>query len=133
MSKQVRDFYFHGNAGFSWRPNADSDIFPSASLVPAPDVTLFTPFVGGSAIYRLRPMVNLMLESVFTWQDDVVAPGRSERSFGSLLSPGVRGGWNLGEQADHRRRSRCRSSGRTTRPTSACSAYFSFEGAVLEA
>ena len=98
VSKQVRDFYFHGNAGLSWRPNADSDIFPSASLVPAPDVTLVTPFVGGSTIYRLRPMVNLMLESVFTWQDDVVAPGRSERSFGSLLSPGVRGGWNLGER-----------------------------------
>ena len=25
-------------------------------------------------------------------------PGRSERSFGSLLSPGVRGGWNVGEK-----------------------------------
>jgi len=98
VSKQVRDFYFHGNAGFSWRPNADSDIFPSASLVRAPDVTLFTPFVGGSTIYRLRPMLNLMLESMFTWQDDVVAPGRSERSFGTLLSPGVRGGWNIGEK-----------------------------------
>jgi len=98
VSKQVRDFYFHGNAGFSWRPNADSDVFPSASLVPAPDVTLFTPFVAGSTIYRLRPMVNLMLESVFTWQDDVVAPGQSAREFGSLLAPGVRGGWNLGEK-----------------------------------
>ena len=98
VSKQVRDFYFHGNAGFSWRPSADSAMFPSASLVAAPDVTLFTPFVGGSTIYRLRPMVNLMLESVFTWQDDVVAPGRSERSFGSILSPGVRGGWNVGEK-----------------------------------
>jgi hypothetical protein len=43
-------------------------------------------------------MVNLMLESVFTWQDDVVAPGQSERSFASLLSPGVRGGWNVGER-----------------------------------
>jgi DtxR family transcriptional regulator, Mn-dependent transcriptional regulator len=98
VSKQVRDFYFHGNAGFAWRPNADSEMFPSASLVSPPDVTLFTPAVGGSAIYRLRPMVNLMLESVFTWQDDVVAPGRSEREFSSLLSPGVRGGWNLGDK-----------------------------------
>jgi DtxR family Mn-dependent transcriptional regulator len=98
VSKQVRDFYFHGNAGLSWRPSADSDVFPSATLVPAPDVTLVTPFVGGSMIYRLRPMLNLMLESVFAWQDDVVAPGRSERAFGSLLSPGVRGGWNWGER-----------------------------------
>jgi DtxR family transcriptional regulator, Mn-dependent transcriptional regulator len=97
VSKQVRDLYFHGNAGFAWRPSADSDLFSSATLVPAPDVTLFTPVVAGSAIYRLRPMVNLMLESVFTWQDDVVAPGRSERAFASLLSPGVRGGWNRGD------------------------------------
>jgi DtxR family transcriptional regulator, Mn-dependent transcriptional regulator len=98
VSKQVRDFYFHGNAGLSFRPNADSDIFPTASPVPAPDVTLVTPFFGGSTIYRLRPMLNVMLESIVTWQDDVVGPGRSERSFESLLSPGVRGGWNLGER-----------------------------------
>lgn len=98
VSKQVRDFYVHGNAGFSWRPSADTDIFPSANLVAPRDVTLFSPFVGGSAIYRLRPMVNLMLESVFLWQDDVVAPSRSARSFSSLLSPGVRGGWNRGER-----------------------------------
>lgn len=97
VSKQHGDLYFHGNAGFSWRPNADSDVFPSASLVAAPDVTLFTPFVAGSTIYRLRPMVNLMLESVFAWQDDVVAPGQSAREFSSLLSPGVRGGWNRGD------------------------------------
>jgi hypothetical protein len=98
VSKQVRDFYVHGNAGFSWRPSADTDIFPSANLVAPRDVTLFSPFVGGSAIYRLRPMVNLMLESVFLWQDDVVAPSRSARSFSSLLSPGLRGGWNRGER-----------------------------------
>jgi DtxR family transcriptional regulator, Mn-dependent transcriptional regulator len=96
VSKQVRDFYFHGNAGLSWRPSADTDIFPSAGLVAAEHVTLFSPFVGGSAIYRLRPMVHLMMESVLAWPDDVIAPSRSARSFISLLSPGVRGGWNRG-------------------------------------
>ena len=66
--------------------------------MPAPDVTLVTPFLGGSTIYRLRPMVNLMLEAVFTWRGRRGRAGRSERSFGSLLSPGVRGGWNLGDE-----------------------------------
>jgi hypothetical protein len=98
VSKQFRDFYFHGNAGFSWRPKAESDIFPSASLIRPPDVTLFSPLVGGSAIYRLRPMLNLMMESVFLWQDDVVAPGQSRRDLSSLVSPGLRGGWNRGDQ-----------------------------------
>jgi DtxR family transcriptional regulator, Mn-dependent transcriptional regulator len=98
VSKQFRDFYFHGNAGFSWRPKAESDIFPSASLIRPPDVTLFSPLVGGSAIYRLRPMLNLMMESVFLWQDDVVAPGQSRRDLSSIVSPGLRGGWNHGDQ-----------------------------------
>jgi DtxR family Mn-dependent transcriptional regulator len=96
-SKQVHDFYVHGNAGLTWYPSVNSSVFPSASLAAAPDVALVSPFVSGSTIYRLRPMLNLMLESVFTWQDDVVAPGVSERRFLRVLSPGVRGGWNRGE------------------------------------
>ena len=103
VSKQVGDFYFHGNAGFSWRPNADSDVFPSASLVPAPDVTLFTPFVAGSTIYRLRPMVNLMLESVFAWQDDVVAPGRARASSAACFRQACAAAGTRRE-ADHCRR-----------------------------
>jgi len=65
-------------------------------------VSLITPALAGSAIYRLEPMVNLMLESVLSFDQRVVAPAPSsttsagrERGHTFTLSPGVRGGWNL--------------------------------------
>ena len=120
-------------AGFSWRPNADSDLFRRRRSCRRLTSRSFTPFVGGSTIYRLRPMVNLMLESVFTWQDDVVAPGQSERAFASLLSPGVRGGWNRRRTADHRRRRAANRLGDTSRPTSVLFTVLLVRRSVLEA
>jgi hypothetical protein len=95
-SKQRGDFYLHGNVGLTWYPRARSGIARSASPLQADPVALVSPFVAGSAIYRLRPMLNLMLESVATWQDAVVAPGRTSRTALTIVSPGVRGGWNRG-------------------------------------
>ena len=68
MSKQVGDLYVHANAGHTWLPDVEQ-----------------TTFVAGSGIWRARPMVNLMLESVVEIGESVT------------VSPGVRGGWNLGE------------------------------------
>ena len=59
---------------------------------------LVSPFLAGSAIYRLLPMFHLMLESVdhlrrdpcWTW-----APAARRRF---TLSPGFRGGWNVGDK-----------------------------------
>jgi DtxR family Mn-dependent transcriptional regulator len=96
VSKQFDDFYVHANAGLTWYPSVDSGTVPSTSLVRAGNVALVSPFVAGSVIYRLRPMLNLMGESVFTWQDQVTAPGLSGRTLVRVLSPGVRGGWNRG-------------------------------------
>jgi len=89
FSKQRGDWYFHWNGGVTW--------------VRAPEhVSLITPALAGSAIYRLEPMVNLMLESVLSFDQRVVAPAPSstasagrERGHTFTLSPGVRGGWNL--------------------------------------
>lgn len=75
FSKQHGDFYFHWNAGFTWVHRADTD-------------DQFSPAFAGSAIYRLRPMLNLMLESVLATRPDVLT-----------LSPGVRGGWNVAKDA----------------------------------
>jgi hypothetical protein len=99
VSKQFGDVYVHGNAGFTWYPSVDSAIFPSTvpgSLAAASDVSMFSPSAGGSVIYRLRPMFNLMLESLLVWQDAVIGPDATERRAIGVLSPGVRGGWNLG-------------------------------------
>ena len=82
FSKQRRDFYFHWNAGFTWLPRgARAD--------------LLSPAVAGSAIYRLRPMINLMLESVVSFDAGEIAPGVVRRSRSLTVSPGIRGGWNV--------------------------------------
>lgn len=95
FSKQRGDWYFHWNGGLTW--------------VRAPEhVSLVTPALAGSAIYRLQPMVHLMLESVLSFDQRVVAATPSspastssverERGHTFTLSPGARGGWNLGPE-----------------------------------
>jgi hypothetical protein len=92
FSKQRGDWYFHWNGGLTW--------------VRAPErVSLVTPALAGSAIYRLRPMVHAMLESVLSFDQRVVSQAPSppagvatvsrERGRTLTVSPGVRGGWNL--------------------------------------
>jgi hypothetical protein len=69
ISKQFGDLYVHANAGQTWLPDVQQ-----------------TTSVAGSGIWRIRPMVNLMLESVVEFGESVT------------VSPGVRGGWTLGER-----------------------------------
>ena len=98
VSKQVGDFYVHGNAGVTWWPSLPTDVFPSMGLAPAEDVSVANPFIAGSAIYRVRQMFNLMLESVVDWREDVIAPSATSRETVFVISPGARGGWNLGDK-----------------------------------
>jgi DtxR family Mn-dependent transcriptional regulator len=80
FSKQRGDWYLHWNAGLTWLH----------------DPALTSPFIAGSAIYRLRPMLNVMLESVLLSNQMVTDLGKG-RSTTFTLSPGFRGGWNIGE------------------------------------
>lgn len=84
FSKQQGDMAYHGNAGLTWLPRGERDDFVS-------------PFLAGSAIYRLRPMFHLMLESLLVFDASETPAGRTERTRSFTLSPGVRGGWNLAE------------------------------------
>jgi hypothetical protein len=59
--------------------------------------SLTSPFLAGSAIYRLRPMFNLMLESVMLFDQSLDTLG-TVRTRTFTLSPGFRGGWNIGEK-----------------------------------
>jgi hypothetical protein len=68
-SKQFGDFYLHANAGFTWLPDVAR-----------------TPNVAGSGIWRVAPMLNLMLEAVVLIDESVT------------VSPGFRRGWNFGDQ-----------------------------------
>jgi len=82
FSKQRGDVYFHWGGGLTWLPRGERPDLPS-------------PFLAGSTIYRLRPMLNLMLESVFQRLADEVEPGRVESTSAFTISPGVRGGWTV--------------------------------------
>jgi hypothetical protein len=85
FSKQVRDWYFHWNGGFTHFPSAESG---------GTTHSLFTPHVAASAIWRAKPMLNLMIESVVEWDEQ---PGAPEREAAVTVMPGVRTGWNAGE------------------------------------
>ena len=84
FSKQKGDVAFHWNAGFTWQPRGERD-------------DLVSPFLAGSAIYRLRPMLHLMLESVVAFDADDSPLGKVARTRAIIVSPGLRGGWNLAE------------------------------------
>jgi DtxR family Mn-dependent transcriptional regulator len=100
VSRQFGDVFVHGNAGLTIYPGVSTSQFPSAAptLLPASDVTLVSPFLAGSAILRVRPMVHLMLESVLQFDDSVKGPGVADRDRLVTVSPGTRFGWNLGKQ-----------------------------------
>lgn len=84
FSKQRDDFYFHWNAGLTGYAPVGDNINP--------DVWLLSPHVAASAIWRARPMVNLMLESLFSSEDDPAG-----RKSVTTISPGVRIGKNVGD------------------------------------
>lgn len=91
VSKQTGNWQWHGNGGVRWLTDAD------AGGETGREESLVSPFVAGSAIYRLRPMLHLMLESVVGF-DESIRPEGTGRDTSFTLSPGLRGGWNL---ADH--------------------------------
>lgn len=88
-SKQRGDVYFNVNTGFTWLPRAQG----VGERVP-----LLTPHLSGSAIVRVRPMVHLMFENVLEFEESVGTDGATSRETVFTLSPGVRGGWNLGDR-----------------------------------
>ena len=88
FSKRTGDVYWHWNGGVTWLPSARFDNETRS---------LASPFLAGSAIVRLRPMFHAMLETVINFEELPAGLGTvRERLF--TISPGARGGWNLGDQ-----------------------------------
>jgi DtxR family transcriptional regulator, Mn-dependent transcriptional regulator len=87
FSKQVRDLYFHWNAGFTHLPSADVD---------ATQHNLLRPRIAASAIWRARSMFNVMLEGVLEWPEEIVGT-TTERGRVATVLPGFRSGWSVGE------------------------------------
>jgi DtxR family Mn-dependent transcriptional regulator len=94
FSKQRNDWYFHWNAGFTWHP--DAKLPANLTTVVPESGSLFTPHLAASGIYRVRDMLNLMLEGVLEFEEAVVDfSGATDRQTVFTLSPGARGGWSL--------------------------------------
>lgn len=98
FSKQHGDMYFHWNGGLTWLPRAKAP-FDRSRCSDDFDcrVSLLSPHLSASGIYRLRPMFNLMLESVLEFAQSAPEEGGKARDTFFTLSPGARGGWNLGD------------------------------------
>ena len=94
VSKQRGDWYVHGNAGLTWYPRADVQ----PGLDDSERVSLVTPHIAGSAIYRVRPMFNLMVESVLEFEQFPNPDGTKDRETVFTLAPGARGGWDIGDR-----------------------------------
>ncbi len=88
FSKQTGDVFWHWNAGMTWQPSVEFE---------GGDRSIESSFLAGSAIVRLRPMLNAMLETVVNFDELPTAVG-TVRDKAFTLSPGVRGGWNFGDK-----------------------------------
>jgi hypothetical protein len=91
FSKQRNDLYVHWNAGFTWLPGVRQS-FDTATPI---EKNLLSPHLGASAIWRLRPLFNLMFETVAQFEERIEESGVTARSRALTLSPGFRAGWNL--------------------------------------
>jgi DtxR family transcriptional regulator, Mn-dependent transcriptional regulator len=96
FSKQTGDWYWHWNAGLTWLARARAT-FVDGDVSVERRTSTASPFLAGSAIYRLRPMLHLMLESFASFDQTVQEVGTS-RGTTVILSPGIRGGWDIGEK-----------------------------------
>jgi hypothetical protein len=97
FSKQHGDWYWHWNGGFTWLPRAKAYGTDGSGTERVGHANLVSPFLAGSGIYRLRPMLHLMMESVVAFDESAGIDGTT-RSTSLTLSPGVRGGWNFGDR-----------------------------------
>jgi len=95
FSKQFDNVYLHWNGGVTVFPGVKSN---DPTFAATDGVNLFTPHLAASGIWRFRPMLHLMLESVLELEHALVAPETTDRTTVVTLSPGFRGGWNLGDQ-----------------------------------
>jgi hypothetical protein len=75
--------------------NVGTTITPSAKNELGEEAATYGYNFGQSFIWTLNPRVNLMLETVFSSDEDVVSPGETQRSRSIFLNPGVRWAYNL--------------------------------------
>jgi hypothetical protein len=89
VSKQFGNLYMHWNAGLTFVPGARDASRSGTSP------NLLSPTIAASAIVRVKPMLNVLCEAVAA-RNEMLEDGRVRRERALTLSPGFRGGWNIG-------------------------------------
>jgi hypothetical protein len=77
----------HANAGVTWTPEARNALQERASTLSGN--------LGASAIWLLRPNLNLMLELLWLTTESVIGPDRQQREDALVLNPGLRWAFNF--------------------------------------
>lgn len=80
-------FVTHWNAGATWVPHALNEERDSASTMA------FN--LGQSMVWLAKPRLNVLLETLWTSSESVVAPGKTLRSQDLYVSPGIRWAHNF--------------------------------------
>jgi hypothetical protein len=93
FSQQVRDLYFHWNAGFTYQEQ------DRGGGVTIDEASGFTPHLAASAIWRVTGMAHLMLETTAEFPDELdELSSQTDRGASWTIAPGLRGGWNVGDK-----------------------------------
>lgn len=87
VSKEYDHWCFHFNIGLTVTPDVTAGVDPRLNL---PGQTLNGYVLGGSAIYKLMPNFHLMLETLATWDENLLFEGTRDRDLQWVVSPGVR-------------------------------------------
>ncbi len=87
VSKEFDHWCFHFDIGAAITPDVTVGVDPRLGL---PGQTLYGYNVGGSMIYKLMPNFHLMLETLATWDENLLLEGTRDSNLEWFVSPGVR-------------------------------------------
>jgi hypothetical protein len=88
MTIAWRRFHVHANAGVTWTQQRHNE-GPGA-------VRLASPYMAASTVWPTESMFQLMLEDIVEFEASLDDSGGRRRRTSMTLSPGLRGGWNIG-------------------------------------
>jgi len=82
-----RVFVTHWNVGATWVPRAENELHQRADS--------FGLNLGQSVVWLIRPRFNALVETIWSSNPQVVAPGRTEAQYNLFVSPGIRWAYNF--------------------------------------
>ena len=77
----------HWNVGATWVPRAQNDLHQRASSLGYN--------LGQSVVWLMKARFNMLVETIWTSNPQVVAPGKTQAQYNLFFSPGVRWAYNF--------------------------------------